>query len=254
MAPLPSRRGRVAVRQPAGAGRCALRPAGRSARARGARGRRLARAGIHSRRRPAVPDGAAPARGGRAPRRDLRRPGRSPWIARPGSRATRPRRGATGSNCARSERVALEAYADGVNAFLADHALPLELRALHLTPSPGRRSTRSRSDDCMQDDLSVAGVDRARRVRRRARRGTRRGDRAPRRLRARSLARRARDRRICSPAPVGRRASRRRRSRRPRRGATHGRSRGRAPRRASPSWRATRTWPRSVPASGTRRT
>ena len=61
---------------PLGTRRRALRQAGRPARARGARGRRLARAGLHPRRRPLISDGIAPARGGRAAPRDLRRSGR----------------------------------------------------------------------------------------------------------------------------------------------------------------------------------
>jgi penicillin amidase len=55
-----------------------------------------------------------------------------------------------------SERVVLEAYADGVNAFLADHTLPLELRALHLTPEPWTPVDSLAFGRLLQDDLSVA--------------------------------------------------------------------------------------------------
>ncbi len=55
-----------------------------------------------------------------------------------------------------TERVALEAYADGVNAFLTDHALPLELRALSLTPEPWTPADSLAFGRLFQDDLSSA--------------------------------------------------------------------------------------------------
>jgi penicillin amidase len=55
-----------------------------------------------------------------------------------------------------SERVVLSAYADGVNAFLDDHALPLEMRALALTPEPWTPLDSLAFVRLMQDDLSLA--------------------------------------------------------------------------------------------------
>jgi penicillin amidase len=55
-----------------------------------------------------------------------------------------------------NERAVLEAYADGVNAFLADHTLPLEMRALHLTPEPWTPLDSLAFGRLMQDDLSIA--------------------------------------------------------------------------------------------------
>lgn len=55
-----------------------------------------------------------------------------------------------------NERSALEAYAGGVNAFLADHALPLELRALSLTPEPWTPIDSLAFVRLLEDDLSVA--------------------------------------------------------------------------------------------------
>jgi penicillin amidase len=55
-----------------------------------------------------------------------------------------------------NERAALEAYADGVNAFLADHTLPLEIRALHFTPEPWTPLDSLAFGRLMQDDLSIA--------------------------------------------------------------------------------------------------
>ncbi len=57
-----------------------------------------------------------------------------------------------------NERVALEAYADGVNAFLADHALPLEMRALGLTPEPWTPVDSLAFGRLLQDGLSIAGA------------------------------------------------------------------------------------------------
>ena len=54
------------------------------------------------------------------------------------------------------ERQALSAYADGVNAFCVDHALPLELRALHATPEPWTPIDSLAFGRLMQDGLSVA--------------------------------------------------------------------------------------------------
>jgi penicillin amidase len=55
-----------------------------------------------------------------------------------------------------NERVALEAYADGVNAFLADYALPLEMRALSWTPEPWTPVDSLAFERLLQDGLSVA--------------------------------------------------------------------------------------------------
>jgi penicillin amidase len=54
------------------------------------------------------------------------------------------------------ERVALTAYADGVNAFLADHPLPLEMRALSLTPEPWTPVDSLAFVRLFHDGLSVA--------------------------------------------------------------------------------------------------
>jgi penicillin amidase len=54
------------------------------------------------------------------------------------------------------ERAVLTAYADGVNAFLVDHALPLEMRALSLVPEPWTPLDSLAFARLMQDDLSVA--------------------------------------------------------------------------------------------------
>jgi penicillin amidase len=55
-----------------------------------------------------------------------------------------------------SERVVLEAYADGVNSFLGSHALPLELRMLRLTPEPWTPLDSLAFGRLLQDDLSAA--------------------------------------------------------------------------------------------------
>jgi penicillin amidase len=55
-----------------------------------------------------------------------------------------------------SERAALGAYADGVNAFLADQSLPLEMRALSLAPEPWTPVDSLAFGRLLQDDLSVA--------------------------------------------------------------------------------------------------
>jgi len=55
-----------------------------------------------------------------------------------------------------NERLALEAYADGVNAFLADHAPPLEMRGLSLTPEPWTPVDSLAFVRLLQDGLSVA--------------------------------------------------------------------------------------------------
>jgi penicillin amidase len=57
-----------------------------------------------------------------------------------------------------NERGALTAYADGVNAFLADHALPLELRALRVVPEPWTPVDSLAFGRLMQDDLSLAAA------------------------------------------------------------------------------------------------
>jgi penicillin amidase len=54
------------------------------------------------------------------------------------------------------ERAALEAYADGVNAFLDQESLPLELRALRLSPEPWTVLDSLAFTRLMEDDLSVA--------------------------------------------------------------------------------------------------
>ena len=56
------------------------------------------------------------------------------------------------------ERVTLEAYADGVNAFLADQLLPLEMRALSLTPEPWTPVDSLAFGRLLQADLSIAGA------------------------------------------------------------------------------------------------
>jgi len=53
-------------------------------------------------------------------------------------------------------RAALIAYADGVNAFLVDCSLPLELRALSVTPEPWTPLDSLAFGRLMQADLSVA--------------------------------------------------------------------------------------------------
>jgi len=55
-----------------------------------------------------------------------------------------------------NSRAALTAYADGVNAFLVDCSLPLELRALSLTPEPWTPLDSLAFARLMQDGLSVA--------------------------------------------------------------------------------------------------
>lgn len=60
------------------------------------------------------------------------------------------------------ERAALEAYADGVNAFLAEEVLPLEIRALSFTPEPWTPVDSLAFARLMENDLSVAeGPERA---------------------------------------------------------------------------------------------
>jgi penicillin amidase len=54
------------------------------------------------------------------------------------------------------ERSALEAYAEGVNAALAEHSFPLELRGLRLSPEPWTPIDSLAFARLMQDDLSVA--------------------------------------------------------------------------------------------------
>ncbi len=54
------------------------------------------------------------------------------------------------------ERRALTAYADGVNAFVNDQALPLEMRALSLTPEPWTPIDSLAFARLLQNDLSVA--------------------------------------------------------------------------------------------------
>ena len=54
------------------------------------------------------------------------------------------------------ERAALEAYADGVNAFLAEGVLPLEIRALSYTPEPWTPVDSLAFARLMESDLSVA--------------------------------------------------------------------------------------------------
>ena len=59
------------------------------------------------------------------------------------------------------ERATLAAYAEGVNAFLAEHPLPLEMRALSLAPEPWTPIDSLAFERLLQDDLSVAvGVER----------------------------------------------------------------------------------------------
>jgi penicillin amidase len=57
-----------------------------------------------------------------------------------------------------SERRVLEAYAEGVNAFLAEYALPLELRALSLRPEPWTPLDSLAFSRLLQDDLSIAAA------------------------------------------------------------------------------------------------
>jgi len=54
------------------------------------------------------------------------------------------------------ERAALTAYAEGVNAFLADHALPLEWKALPAAPEPWTPIDSLAFGRLMQDGLSLA--------------------------------------------------------------------------------------------------
>jgi penicillin G amidase len=54
------------------------------------------------------------------------------------------------------ERSALQAYADGVNAFISEEALPLEMRALSITPEPWTPIDSLAFGRLMQDDLSAA--------------------------------------------------------------------------------------------------
>ena len=54
------------------------------------------------------------------------------------------------------ERATLSAYANGVNAFLAEHPLPLELTALSVTPEPWTPIDSLAFERLLQDDLSVA--------------------------------------------------------------------------------------------------
>ncbi len=54
------------------------------------------------------------------------------------------------------ERSALEAYAAGVNAFVSEHALPLELQGLSLIPEPWTPVDSLAFERLLQDDLSVA--------------------------------------------------------------------------------------------------
>lgn len=57
-----------------------------------------------------------------------------------------------------TEREALSAYADGVNTFLAENTLPLELTALSLTPEPWTPVDSLAFGRLMQDGLSVASA------------------------------------------------------------------------------------------------
>jgi penicillin amidase len=54
------------------------------------------------------------------------------------------------------ERSALTAYADGVNAFISDHTLPLEMQGLSLIPEPWTPVDSLAFERLLQDDLSVA--------------------------------------------------------------------------------------------------
>ncbi|HEX4823578.1 MAG TPA: penicillin acylase family protein [Candidatus Polarisedimenticolaceae bacterium] len=54
------------------------------------------------------------------------------------------------------DRAILQAYADGVNAYLADHPLPLELEVLHLHPEPWTPLDSLSFQRLMFDDLSIA--------------------------------------------------------------------------------------------------
>lgn len=54
------------------------------------------------------------------------------------------------------ERAALEAYAEGVNAFLAEEVLPLEIRALNFTPEPWTPLDSLAFARLMENGLSVA--------------------------------------------------------------------------------------------------
>jgi penicillin amidase len=59
------------------------------------------------------------------------------------------------------ERAVLEAYAEGVNAFLAEQALPLEFRMLSLRPEPWRPVDSLAFGRLLQDNLSIAaGIER----------------------------------------------------------------------------------------------
>ena len=53
-----------------------------------------------------------------------------------------------------NERGVLEAYADGVNAFLTDQALPLEVQALALTPEPWTPVDSLAFGRLLQEDVS----------------------------------------------------------------------------------------------------
>jgi penicillin amidase len=57
-----------------------------------------------------------------------------------------------------AERAALRAYADGVNSFLADHALPLEMKALGLVPEPWSPIDELAFQRLMYEDLSIAAT------------------------------------------------------------------------------------------------
>jgi hypothetical protein len=150
-----------------------------------------------------------------------------------------------------NERAALEAYADGVNAFLADHTPSArDARAPRYQALDARRLAGVRTIDARRPLDRRFGRSEARSTTRSPGETPRsRSSTHPSGASASPPASGS-----CSRSAGDRRTRRRRPSRRPQRGATRGRSRGRERRRASPSSRATRTWPRSVPAFGTRRT
>ena len=59
---------------------------------------------------------------------------------------------------AANERAVLEAYAEGVNAFLAEQTLPIEFRALAFRPEPWTPVDSLAFGRLLQDDLSSAGA------------------------------------------------------------------------------------------------
>jgi penicillin amidase len=151
------------------------------------------------------------------------------------------------------ERAALEAYADGVNAFLAEEVLPLEIRALSYTPEPWTPVDSLAFARLMESDLSVAQGPEAAAFDDALARGL---DEAVRLMQASEPGELhiARETAGSWPASGGRRVLRLRLPNRHPRGATRGPSPGDAPPPASRSWRETLTWPPSVLGSGTRPT